>query len=39
MKSKLLIVLLFTATCLTVTSCASSKAGCKASQGYVGYGH
>lgn len=39
MKSKLLIVLLLAATCLSATSCASSKAGCKASQGYVGYGH
>jgi len=39
MKAKVLILVLLVAAGLTMTSCTSSKSGCKASAGYVGYGH
>jgi len=39
MKAKLLILALLIAAGLTMTSCTSSRSGCKATAGYVGYGH
>ncbi len=38
MKAQLLILVLLIAAGLTFTSCTSSKSGCKATAGYVGYG-
>ena len=39
MKSKLLILAILISISFLSTSCMSSREGCKASQGYVGYGH
>jgi len=39
MKAKVLILVLLIAAGLAMTSCTSSRSGCKASEGYVGYGH
>jgi hypothetical protein len=39
MKAKVLIlVLVIAAAGLAMTSCTSSRSGCKATSGYVGYG-
>lgn len=38
MKSRLVLLTLLVALCVAGTSCASSKAGCKMSQSFVGYG-
>ncbi len=38
MKAKVLIMVLVMAASLAMVSCASSKGGCKATAGYVGYG-
>lgn len=38
MKTKILFLALLVVAALSITSCASSKGGCKMSQGYVGYG-
>ncbi len=41
MKAKVLLLVLLIAAgfTMTMTSCTSSKSGCKATEGYVGYGH
>lgn len=40
MKAKVLILVLLIAAGLTMmSSCTSSRSGCKATAGYVGYGH
>jgi hypothetical protein len=39
MKAKVLILVLLIAAGLVMTSCTSSRGGCKATAGYVGYGH
>jgi len=38
MKARLLLLVLLIAAGLTMTSCTSSRNGCKATAGYVGYG-
>ncbi|MGB8191249.1 MAG: hypothetical protein WCF67_04975 [Chitinophagaceae bacterium] len=38
MKRTLLILTLVIAAAVSLTSCTAQKGGCKASQGYVGYG-
>lgn len=38
MKAKLLIIALLMLSGFAITSCASSKGGCKMTQNYVGYG-
>lgn len=38
MKAKFLIVMALVVSFVTLTSCASSRGGCKSTQGYVGYG-
>lgn len=39
MKRTVLILATLLSITLFSTSCMSSRGGCKASQGYVGYGH
>lgn len=39
MKAKFLILALLIVAGFSITSCTSSKSGCKATEGYVGYGH
>ena len=39
MKAKVLILVLLIAAGLGMTSCTSSKSGCKSTAGYIGYGH
>jgi predicted small secreted protein len=38
MKTKVLIAVLLIAVSMVMTSCASSRGGCKATEGLVGYG-
>jgi len=38
MKRSLLILALVAIAMFTITSCASQRSGCKATQGYLGYG-
>lgn len=38
MKTKVLVLVVLIAGFFAITSCASSKGGCKMTQGYVGYG-
>jgi hypothetical protein len=39
MKAKLLLFVLLMAAGLAMTSCTSSKSGCKSTAGFMGYGH
>ena len=39
MKTKVLLLVVLIAAGLAMTSCASSKGGCKMTAGYVGYGN
>jgi hypothetical protein len=39
MKAKVLLIVVLIAAGFSFTSCTSSKSGCKATEGYVGYGH
>ncbi|HXB44481.1 MAG TPA: hypothetical protein VNV85_10510 [Puia sp.] len=38
MKRRILIIALIAVSAFSVTSCASQKSGCKATQGMLGYG-
>jgi hypothetical protein len=38
MKTKVVLFVALIAACMAITSCASSKGGCKMTAGYVGYG-